>query len=224
MLRGARQGSLPDLKKCTTKPQPPDSPLAREQIRCLDSSTICKADADYNASFTHPSWGGKTCAFWDGLFLSMFDGDKLNWADITPKELGCKKWNHNRMDLKAAGFAADINMALVLEKFAPGCCGGKAAKTGACPPAPTQAVAPADSKFFVKLTVTMPYGNAEFSRDKQIKYKAAIATAAEVPIQNVDIVQVIEKGRRAGRIDVETKVHPQFVCRRGRVRLILSGV
>lgn len=210
------------MKKRTRKPQPPDSPLAHEQIRCLDSSTMCKADADYNANFTVPDWDGKTCAFWDGLILSMFDGDKLNWADVTPKELGCKKWDHARMDLKDAGFAADINMASVLEKFAQAgnCCGGKAAKTGACPPAPTQAVAPADSKFFVKITVTMPYSKAAFTSDKQTKYKAAIATAAKVPTENVDIVQVIEKRRRAGGVDVETKVPSRFVCRRGRVRLI----
>jgi hypothetical protein len=178
---------------------------------------MCKADADYKASFADPSWGGKTCAFWDGFFLSMFDGDKLNWADVTPKELGCTKWNHARMDLKAAGFAADINMASVLEKFAPGCCGGKAGRTGTCPPAPTQAVAPADSKFFVTITVTMPYSAAAFNSDKQNKYKAAVATAAKVPTANVDIVKITEKDRRAGSVDVETKVLSWLLFERGRV-------
>jgi hypothetical protein len=66
----------------------------------------------------------------------------------------------------------------------------------------------------------MPYSKAAFTPDKRTKYKAAIATAAKVPTENVDIVQVIEKRRRAGGVDVETKVPSRFVCRRGRVRLI----
>lgn len=167
---------------------------------------MCKSDTDYNASFGGSLWDGKTCAFWDGLFMSMFDGEKLNWAEVTPKELGCTKYDHSRLDLRGS-FAADVNMADVLASFAAvGCCRGKSAKEGNCPPGPTQAAAPADSKFFLTLTVTMPYSRAEFTTDKQNKYKSALATVAGVPETNVEIVKIVEKGRRAGGVDVESKV------------------
>ena len=52
----------------------------------------------------------------------------------------------------------------------------------------------------------MPYSKSDFNEDKQKKYKAAIASAAGAPADNVDIVSITEKQRRAGSIDVETKV------------------
>jgi len=74
-------------------------------------------------------------------------------------------------------------------------------------PAPAVAeVAPADSKFFVTMTVTMPFSKSDFVEDKQDKYKAAIASAAGAPVDNVDIVSITEKRRRAGSVDVETKI------------------
>jgi len=73
-------------------------------------------------------------------------------------------------------------------------------------PAPVAAVAPADSKFFVTMTVTMPYKKSDFNEALQDKYKAAIASAAGAPVDNVDIVSITEKRRRAGSVDVETKI------------------
>jgi hypothetical protein len=67
-------------------------------------------------------------------------------------------------------------------------------------------VAPADSKFFVVMVVTMPYSKAEFDEGKQTKYKAAIASTAGSPVENVDIVSITEMRRRAGSVEVETKV------------------
>ena len=55
-------------------------------------------------------------------------------------------------------------------------------------------------------TVTMPYSKSEFNQDKQDKYKLAIASAAGTPADNVDIVSITEKSRRAGSVNVETKV------------------
>jgi hypothetical protein len=52
----------------------------------------------------------------------------------------------------------------------------------------------------------MPYSKSDFNEDKQKKYKAAIASAAGAPADNVDIVSITEKRRRAGSVDVETKV------------------
>ena len=66
--------------------------------------------------------------------------------------------------------------------------------------------APADTKHFVTLTVTMPYTKAEFDQDKQDKYKAAVASAAGTDPANVEILGVTEVRRRAGSIQVETKV------------------
>ena len=52
----------------------------------------------------------------------------------------------------------------------------------------------------------MPYSKSEFNQDKQDKYKLAIASAAGTPADNVDIVSITEKSRRAGSVNVETKV------------------
>ena len=66
--------------------------------------------------------------------------------------------------------------------------------------------APTDSKFFFTITVSMPYSKAEFDADKKSKYKIAVATAAGTIETNVDLVEIKEKRRRAGSIDVVTKV------------------
>jgi hypothetical protein len=55
-------------------------------------------------------------------------------------------------------------------------------------------------------TVTMPYAKSDFNEALQEKYKLAIASAAGAPVDNVDIVSITEKRRRAGSVDVETKV------------------
>ena len=52
----------------------------------------------------------------------------------------------------------------------------------------------------------MPFSKSDFDEGKQGKYKAAIASAAGAPVDNVDIVSITEKRRRAGSVDVETKV------------------
>ncbi len=67
-------------------------------------------------------------------------------------------------------------------------------------------VAPADTKHFVMLTVTLPYTKADFDQAKQDKYKTAMAATAGTSYTNVDIKKVTEKRRRAGSVDVETVV------------------
>lgn len=52
----------------------------------------------------------------------------------------------------------------------------------------------------------MPYKKSDFNEALQDKYKAAIASAAGALVDNVDIVSITEKRRRAGSVDVETKV------------------
>jgi len=81
--------------------------------------------------------------------------------------------------------------------------------TAATPAAPNSTpmnIAPSVSKHFVSFTVTLPYTKSEFDTDKQKKFKTAVSSAAEVPAVNVDIVDIIEKRRREGSIDVLTKV------------------
>jgi hypothetical protein len=81
--------------------------------------------------------------------------------------------------------------------------------TVATPEAPCSTpmnIAPSVSKYFVAFTVTLPYTKSEFDTDKQQKFKTAVSSAAGVPDVNVDIADIIEKRRRAGSIDVFTKV------------------
>ena len=52
----------------------------------------------------------------------------------------------------------------------------------------------------------MPYSKAQFNSAKQMFFKAAVAGAAGTDAANVAIVSVTETSRRAGSVDVETKV------------------
>jgi hypothetical protein len=52
------------------------------------------------------------------------------------------------------------------------------------------------------------HGQAEFDTAKQDKYKAAMASAARTTADKVGIVSIIEKRRRAGSSDVQTRVRP----------------
>jgi hypothetical protein len=72
-------------------------------------------------------------------------------------------------------------------------------------PAPV-ATAPANTKFFVTLTVTLPYTKVDFDQPKKDKYMTAIAAAAGTSAANVEIVDITEKRRRAGSVEVQTKV------------------
>jgi hypothetical protein len=62
------------------------------------------------------------------------------------------------------------------------------------------------SKFFLTLTVTLPYTKDQFDQSKQDQYKAAVASAAGTVAANVEIVKITEARRRAGKVAVETKV------------------
>lgn len=64
----------------------------------------------------------------------------------------------------------------------------------------------ADTTFFVAITVSMPYTKAEFDGAKQAKYKAAVAATAGTSSKNVIITSVTEGRRRAGGVDVATRV------------------
>jgi len=57
--------------------------------------------------------------------------------------------------------------------------------------------APSDSPYFMIFTLTMPYNKVEFEA-QQVKYTAAVASAAGTPVANVDILSVTEKPRRVG--------------------------
>ena len=63
----------------------------RRRMRCLDSSSLCQADDAYDPGAETPELGG-SCAFWDGYLLSLFPGQKLNWADVTCEELASTKY------------------------------------------------------------------------------------------------------------------------------------
>jgi hypothetical protein len=55
--------------------------------------------------------------------------------------------------------------------------------------------------------VTLPYSKAEFNTDRQAAYKIAMASAAGIAVDRVDILTITERVRRAGgSIDVETRL------------------
>jgi len=56
------------------------------------------------------------------------------------------------------------------------------------------------------MSVTMPFTKASFTEAKQDKYKAAVASAAGTSADNVEILDIKEVRRRAGSIQVETKI------------------
>ena len=58
----------------------------------------------------------------------------------------------------------------------------------------------------VTITVKMPYSKVEFDTSKQEKYKSAIASSAGTASSNIDILSIAEGIRRAGSVQVETKV------------------
>ena len=67
-------------------------------------------------------------------------------------------------------------------------------------------VASADSPHVLVLVVKMPYTKAKFDGAKQGLFKDAIASAAGTSPLNVDILSIAEARRRAGSIEVETKI------------------
>ena len=64
----------------------------------------------------------------------------------------------------------------------------------------------ADGTEFVSLTVTMPYTRAGFGTDKKEKYKEALASAAATTATRVKIVSIAETRRRAGQVEVDTRI------------------
>ena len=74
------------------------------------------------------------------------------------------------------------------------------------PPPPAVPTVPKNTTFFVSVTVTLPYTKAEFDQAKQDKYTAAMAATAGTIAANVVIESITEKRRRAGSVDVKTKV------------------
>jgi len=74
----------------------------------------------------------------------------------------------------------------------------------ASPPSTTPAPAPAKN-FEVRFTVSLPYSKADFTADKQTKFKEAVASAAGAAIADVTLT-ITEVRRRAGKINVEVTI------------------
>ena len=73
------------------------------------------------------------------------------------------------------------------------------------------AAAPANTVFYVLLSVTLPYAKSAFDTGKQDNFKKAVASAAGTVAANVAIVSITESRRRAGSVTVETKVRPRAI-------------
>jgi len=70
----------------------------------------------------------------------------------------------------------------------------------------TPAPSPAPAKNFeVRFTVSLPYSKADFTADKQTKFKEAVASAAGAAIADVTLT-ITEVRRRAGKINVEVTI------------------
>jgi hypothetical protein len=77
---------------------------------------------------------------------------------------------------------------------------------GFVPPLACSPVVPADSLFSLVLIIKMPLSKAEFDVGKQEKFKEAMSATAGINTQNIDIVSITEGRRRAGSINVETRL------------------
>ena len=82
----------------------------------------------------------------------------------------------------------------------------------------TECTAPTDSKFFVAITVKLPYTVDSFGKTEQDKYKQAVANVANTSPLNVEIVSIEPARRREGNINVRaflftvsvSSTHPPF--------------
>merc|ERR1711990_1247192 len=71
----------------------------------------------------------------------------------------------------------------------------------------TTTPAPTAKKFEVKFTVSLPYSKADFTADKQTKFKEAVASAAGGGATKDDVtLKITEARRRAGKINVEVTI------------------
>ena len=152
---------------------------APDKIRCGFGGTMCKVATDFKPEAEKSYGGGAySCGEWSDDFYAC---NKKSWNDA---DMCSFLGTSTKKDMEQYG----------------ACCGGldKVRCTDA-------KQAPADSKFFFTITVTMPYSKLEFY-DKQSKYKISVAAAAGTIETNVDLINIKEKRRRAGSVDVETKV------------------
>jgi len=69
----------------------------------------------------------------------------------------------------------------------------------------TTTPAPTAKKFEVKFTVSLPYSKADFTADKQTKFKEAVASTAGAAVADVSL-KITEARRRAGKINVEVTI------------------
>merc|ERR1712100_199734 len=77
------------------------------------------------------------------------------------------------------------------------------AATTTATPAPSTTA----KKFVVKFTVSLPYSMADFTADKQTKFKKAVASAAGGGATKDDVtLKITEARRRAGKINVEVTI------------------
>merc|ERR1711887_93430 len=77
------------------------------------------------------------------------------------------------------------------------------AATTTATPAPSTTA----KKFVVKFTVSLPYSKADFTADKQTKFKEAVASAAGGGATKDDVtLKITEARRRAGKINVEVTI------------------
>merc|ERR1712167_2456 len=77
------------------------------------------------------------------------------------------------------------------------------AATTTATPAPSTTA----KKFVVKFTVSLPYSKADFTADKQTKFKEAVASAAGGEATKDDVtLKITEARRRAGKINVEVTI------------------
>merc|ERR1712216_737454 len=69
----------------------------------------------------------------------------------------------------------------------------------------TTTPAPTANKFEVKFTVSLPYSKADFTADKQTKFKEAVASTAGAAVADVSL-KITEARRRAGKINLEVTI------------------
>ena len=81
----------------------------RDKVRCLDSSTMCSSDADFQPDLAPAVFGGETtCGLVSSYLMTSFPG-KLNWGEITCADIE----------------GLDSSLFIAFLGFGEQCCGGR---------------------------------------------------------------------------------------------------
>jgi hypothetical protein len=192
------------------------SPILTGNVLVLGDRHALKAIVVRDHCRQHASLVGSVCLCDPGWHdsPSVLDTSSLVWNTSSPRPYACVECTSGKFKPAAEGLC---------EPCPPGTSSGEASTTcqqeGQQPAQPPLTILSPNldlgttistlnitGDFFNIFIVTMPYSRSEFDADTQQKYKAAIASVAVTSADNVEIINITESRRRAGSVDVYTKI------------------